>query len=192
MWENTPAIPNHPKTFLHCYKFSRLAANFPLFECLFYPHLPVHNYTCPKEVTLSSIWRMWPRWSVGGGQDGQQVVDKWSIVNQVVDGHGSGKQQGGRGEHHSVFLGPRVPRGIPSPMGWFVKDTINCSQKKSFQPNHAYSCLGFGKIFNVLQSPIGRVAPRPMRNIEAFPSKQLYLYISLVERKLAKFYYNIK
>ena len=75
---------------------------------------------------------MWPRWSVGGGQDGQQVVDKWSIVNQVVDGHGSGKEQGGRREHHSVFLGPRVPRGIPSPMGWFVKDTINCSQKKSF------------------------------------------------------------
>ena len=30
-----------------------------------------------------------------------------------------------------------------------------------------------------------------MRNIETFPSKQMYLYLSLVERKVAGFYYNM-
>ena len=35
--------------------------------------------------------------------------------------------------------------------------------------------LGFGKFFKVLQSPIGRMASRPMRSIERFPSKQMYL-----------------
>ena len=30
-----------------------------------------------------------------------------------------------------------------------------------------------------------------MRNIETFPSKQMYTYISLVERKEAEFYHNI-
>ena len=49
---------------------------------------------------------------------------------------------------------------------------------------------GFGKAFNVLQSPIGQMASRPMRNIETFPSKQMYLYLSLVERKVAEFYPN--
>ena len=43
----------------------------------------------------------------------------------------------------------------------------------------------------MLQSPICRVASRPMRNTETFPSKQMYLYISLVERKVAEFYHNI-
>ena len=52
------------------------------------------------------------------------------------------------------------------------------------------SSLGFGKLFNVLQSLIGRMASRPMRNIETFPSKQMYLYLSLVERKVAKFSLN--
>ena len=51
--------------------------------------------------------------------------------------------------------------------------------------------LGFGKLFNVLQSPIGRVASQPMRNIETFPSKHMYLYLSLVERKVAEFYHNM-
>ena len=37
------------------------------------------------------------------------------------------------------------------------KDTINSLQNKLIQPNHAYSCLGFGKLFNVL-SRIGRQA----------------------------------
>ena len=46
------------------------------------------------------------------------------------------------------------------------------------------------KLFNLLLSPIGRVASRPMRNIETFPSKQMYLYLSLVERKVAEFYHN--
>ena len=55
----------------------------------------------------------------------------------------------------------------------------------------ADSCLGFGKFFNVLQSPIGRVASQPMRNIETFPSKHMYLYLSLVERKVAEFYHNM-
>ena len=30
-----------------------------------------------------------------------------------------------------------------------------------------------------------------MRNIERFPSKQMYPYLSLVERKVAEFYHNI-
>ena len=30
-----------------------------------------------------------------------------------------------------------------------------------------------------------------MRNIEIFPSKQMYPYLSLVERKEAEFYHNI-
>ena len=29
-----------------------------------------------------------------------------------------------------------------------------------------------------------------MRNIDTFPSKQMYLYLSLVERKVAEFYHN--
>ena len=49
------------------------------------------------------------------------------------------------------------------------------------------SSLGFGKIFNVLQSLNGRIASRPMRNIETFPSKQMYLYLSLVKKKVADF-----
>ena len=52
-------------------------------------------------------------------------------------------------------------------------------------------CLGFGKLFNLLLPPICRVASRPMRNIETFPSKQMYLYLSLVERKEAEFNHNI-
>ena len=51
---------------------------------------------------------------------------------------------------------------------------------------------GFGKVFNVLQSPIGRMASRPMRNIETFSSQQMYRYLSLVERKLTEFYHNIE
>ena len=47
------------------------------------------------------------------------------------------------------------------------------------------------RLFNLLLSSIGRVASRPMRNIETFPSKQMYLYLSLVERKVAEFYHNI-
>ena len=43
----------------------------------------------------------------------------------------------------------------------------------------------------MLQSPIGRVASQPMRNIETFPSKHMYLYLSLVERKVAEFYHNM-
>ena len=47
------------------------------------------------------------------------------------------------------------------------------------------------KLFDLLLSPIGRVASRPMRNIETFPSKQMYLYLSLVERNEAEFYHDI-
>ena len=43
----------------------------------------------------------------------------------------------------------------------------------------------------MLQSPIGRVASQPMRNIETFPSKHMYLYLSLVEGKVAEFYHNM-
>ena len=60
-----------------------------------------------------------------------------------------------------------------------------------FGLNEADSCLGFGKLFNVLQSPIGRVASQPMRNIETFPSKHMYLYLSLVKRKVAESYHNM-
>ena len=52
------------------------------------------------------------------------------------------------------------------------------------------SSLGFGKLFNVLQSLIGRMASRPMRNIETFLSNQMYLCLSLVERKVAEFFLN--
>ena len=51
--------------------------------------------------------------------------------------------------------------------------------------------ISLGKLLNVLQSPIGRMASWPMRNIKTFPSKQMYLYLSLVERKEAEFYHNI-
>ena len=51
--------------------------------------------------------------------------------------------------------------------------------------------LGFGKLFNVLQSLIGQMSFWPMRNIETFPSKQMYLYLSLVEKNVAQFYHNI-
>ena len=44
------------------------------------------------------------------------------------------------------------------------------------------------KLFNLLLSPIGRVASRPMRNIETFPSEHMYLYLSLVERKVTESY----
>ena len=47
------------------------------------------------------------------------------------------------------------------------------------------------RLFNLLLSPIGRVASRAMRNIETFPSMHMYLYLSLVERKVAEFYHNI-
>ena len=45
--------------------------------------------------------------------------------------------------------------------------------------------------FNVLQSPIGRMASRPMRNIETFTSGQMYLHLTLVERKVTEFYHDI-
>ena len=51
--------------------------------------------------------------------------------------------------------------------------------------------LSLGKLFNVLQSPIGWMASWPMRNIKTFPSKQMYLYLSLLERKEAEYYHNI-
>ena len=51
--------------------------------------------------------------------------------------------------------------------------------------------ISLGKLLNVLQSPIGRMASWPMRNIKTFPLKQMYLYLSFVERKEAQFYHNI-
>ena len=51
--------------------------------------------------------------------------------------------------------------------------------------------ISLGKVFNVLQSPIGRMASWPMKNIRTFFSKQRYLYLSLVERKEAEFYHNV-
>ena len=52
--------PRHSKSsknFLHCYKFRRLAANFPLFECLFYPHLPVGRDDFYGMFRRTPIWR---------------------------------------------------------------------------------------------------------------------------------------
>ena len=51
--------------------------------------------------------------------------------------------------------------------------------------------ISLGKLFNVLQSPIGRMASWPMRNIYTFPSKQMYPYLSLVERKEPEFFHNV-
>ena len=51
--------------------------------------------------------------------------------------------------------------------------------------------ISLGKLFNVLQSPIGQMASRPIGNIETFPSKQMYLYLPLVERKVVEFYHHI-
>ena len=47
------------------------------------------------------------------------------------------------------------------------------------------------RLFNLLLSPIGRVASWPKSNVETFPSKLMYLYLSLVERKVAAFYHDI-
>ena len=47
------------------------------------------------------------------------------------------------------------------------------------QPNHAYSCLGYKKVFNVLASRIGQKASWPiMRNMETFSSKQMFCWIN--------------
>ena len=70
----------------------------------------------------------------------------------------------------------------------FSRTLSNCLQNN---PNHAYSCLGFKKLFNVLLSCIGREASWPMRNIETFPSKQMYLYLSLAKRNEVETYHNI-
>ena len=50
------------------------------------------------------------------------------------------------------------------------------------------SSLGFGNVFNVLQSLIGRTASRP-HVVPTFLSNQMYLCISLVERKVAEMTY---
>ena len=47
------------------------------------------------------------------------------------------------------------------------------------------------KVFNLLLSPIGQVASRPMRIIETFPPKQMYLYLSLAKRNEVEIYHNI-
>ena len=47
------------------------------------------------------------------------------------------------------------------------------------------------RIFNLLLSPMGRMATQPMKHFETFPSKQIYLYLSLIERKEVEFYHNI-
>ena len=75
----------------------------------------------------------------------------------------------------------------PSPVcGHFPdKDTPSSLQNILIQPNLAYSYLGFRELFNVLLSHIRRKTNRPMRNIETFSSKLMYLYLSLVERKVA-------
>ena len=44
----------------------------------------------------------------------------------------------------------------------FYKNPNKDTRIKLIQPNHAYSCLGFGKLFNVLLSFTGREASRPM------------------------------
>ena len=51
--------------------------------------------------------------------------------------------------------------------------------------------ISLANLLNVLQSPIGRMASWPMRNIKTFPSKQMYLYLSLIKGKEAEFYHDI-
>ena len=46
-------------------------------------------------------------------------------------------------------------------------------------------------LFIVLLSRIGRKASWPMRDIETLPSRQIYLYLSLVERREWEFYHNL-
>ena len=42
------------------------------------------------------------------------------------------------------------------------------------------------KLFNLLLSPIGRVTSQPMRNIETFSSKQMYLYLLIGQEKSSR------
>ena len=46
-------------------------------------------------------------------------------------------------------------------------------------------------LFIVLLSRIGRKASWPMRDIETLPSRQIYLYLSLVERREWEFYHTL-
>ena len=73
---------------------------------------------------------------------------------------------------------------------FFDKDIMNYLQNNPFWPNHACSGLWFGRLFNSLLSRIGGKASWPMRNVETFPSKQMYLYLSVVKRKVAQFYHK--
>ena len=78
-----------------------------------------------------------------------------------------------------------------SPCPILLRSKAPAIVRNLIQPSKAYSCLGFRKLFNVLLSRVGQESSWPMRNIERFPSKQMYLYLSLVERKVAEFYQNI-
>ena len=54
-----------------------------------------------------------------------------------------------------------------------------CPLNNSFKPNHACPCLGFGKVFNVLNSPIGQKASRLKRDVEKLPLKALRALLGL-------------
>ena len=71
-------------------------------------------------------------------------------------------------------------------MSKFTTSSVTiCPLNNSFKPNHACPCLGFGKVFNVLNSPIGQKASRLKRDVEKLPLRQIYVYFSLVKRKQA-------
>ena len=67
------------------------------------------------------------------------------------------------------------------------KDTMNCLQNMSFNLTMPTLLLDLESFFNLLQSCIGWEASWPMRDIETFPSKQIYLYLAFVKRA-AEFY----
>ena len=70
------------------------------------------------------------------------------------------------------------------------KDTSNC---KGHQVIFTKPCLLLSWIYRALEYVAISHWSRgfwPMRNVETFPSKQMYLYLSLVERKVADFYHN--
>ena len=69
-------------------------------------------------------------------------------------------------------------------MHTYPKVAPNSLQKNLIRPNHTSPCLEFRKLFNVLLSRFGWEASRPaMRNMDRFPSKHMYLFLSMVERR---------
>ena len=98
----------------------------------------------------------------------------------------------------SVRPQPPSPRSPQFPVASCLVKIHSSHRKTGFLRAHGPSesatseCKrGCGRTMYFKICGIGRVASRPMRCIETFPSKQMYLYPSLVERKVTEFYHNI-